>query len=206
MTHQDNNAYNPGANWREEAHVRDSATAALGRLGADWAASSPGRTYRWLDDNLYLRDGEAQALRIARTARAEVAMTVADGIARRYPTAQDAITHARVQLGMPHPEPTPAPPPAPAESLCPLALDVQAVCAELVDLIDRKNKAYGNSATQPLAVFSKLGTLARLQVRIDDKLSRLGRGAEEAKAAVPEDTVVDLLGYLLIYLVESRKG
>lgn len=106
----------------------------------------------------------------------------------------------------PEPEPKPKPTPTPTEPLCPLALDVQAVCAELVELIDRKNKAYGNSATQPLAVFSRLGTLDRLAVRIDDKLSRLGRGSEDAKAAVPEDTVLDLIGYLMIYLVESRKG
>lgn len=89
---------------------------------------------------------------------------------------------------------------------CPLALEAGALLVELVELLDRKNKAYGNSATQPLAVFSKLPAIDRLAVRIDDKLSRIGRGSEDAKSAVPEDTVLDLIGYLVIYLLESRKG
>lgn len=88
---------------------------------------------------------------------------------------------------------------------CALVLDVAAgPMRDVLALLDRKNKAYGDSASHPLRVFSRATPLEALLVRMDDKLSRLARGTQTE--AVPEDTVMDLLGYLLIYLRESRKG
>lgn len=389
--------HSPGANWREEAGARDTATCALGRFGAAWAKGA-GRIYRWKSYDLYLSDPSGEVARIIRTERAEVELVIRGGIARRHPTAQDAIHHARVMLGLPadpecsptttttqespmttttkpgpdsatllntlgshlaqvyrqltytttpealgvhrhgalvylarwepatetwritdhlgtphcdaafalldtvvedakrrHPVRVPAVPvitgtddevealaafgaellrhngglrcgvsavtlkgaslrvesgascplelaltddgtwaarwredeedfeeltnamdwlraqtswvtDPPASDLCELAADVSELCEELVALLDRKNKAYGDSARKPLAVFSKLPAIDRLAVRIDDKLSRIARGSESAKADVPEDTVLDLIGYLAIYLVESRKA
>jgi hypothetical protein len=62
-----------------------------------------------------------------------------------------------------------------------------------------KNKAYGDSAINPLRVFSSADPAEQLRVRIDDKLSRLARGQQ--KEQVPEDTVRDLIGYLVFLLV-----
>jgi hypothetical protein len=64
-----------------------------------------------------------------------------------------------------------------------------------------KNKAYGDSAINPLRVFSSADPAEQLRVRIDDKLSRLARG--EQKEQVPEDTVRDLIGYLVLLLVAT---
>lgn len=69
--------------------------------------------------------------------------------------------------------------------------------ADLRDLLARKRRAYGNSALDPIRVFSKAAPLDGLRVRIDDKLSRLARGEE---AADDDDTVRDLAGYLVLYL------
>lgn len=56
-----------------------------------------------------------------------------------------------------------------------------------------KNKAYGNSALNPVRVFSKADTVEQLKVRIDDKLSRIARGSDAG-----EDTLLDLVGYLVL--------
>lgn len=64
-----------------------------------------------------------------------------------------------------------------------------------------KNRAYGNSALEPLRVFSRASAREQILVRIDDKLSRLARGE-----AAGEDTVADLRGYLTLLDVAERMG
>lgn len=69
------------------------------------------------------------------------------------------------------------------------------VCNDMAEFLIEKNRAYGNSAAEPIGVFAKrLGTLAQIDVRIDDKLNRLAKGSEYPG----DDTVKDLTGYLLL--------
>jgi len=71
-------------------------------------------------------------------------------------------------------------------------------CMELGEFLIEKNKAYGNSAFEPIEIFAKeLNALAQLDVRIDDKLSRLARGSEYPG----DDTIKDLAGYLILRMV-----
>lgn len=65
-----------------------------------------------------------------------------------------------------------------------------------VQLLQRKNEAYGNSALDPVRVFSKASAEEQILVRLDDKLSRLKRGEDAG-----EDVMFDLFGYLLLYRV-----
>jgi len=74
-----------------------------------------------------------------------------------------------------------------------------AKCDELKALLIRKNEAYGNSALDPVRVFSTVDATEQLRVRLDDKLSRLARGTNHD--AVPEDTLMDLCGYLILLMV-----
>jgi len=67
----------------------------------------------------------------------------------------------------------------------------------LTMLLLQKNRKYGNSATDPLSVFSGLNAADRMRVRMDDKLSRMSRGDNNSDQ---EDAYVDLAGYLLLYL------
>jgi len=53
---------------------------------------------------------------------------------------------------------------------------ISAECREVERLLLAKNAAYGNSALQPVRIFSKADAVEQLRVRIDDKLSRLARG------------------------------
>ena len=80
--------------------------------------------------------------------------------------------------------------------------EVSAVLNHIEDTLVRKNISYGNSALDPVRVFSKSSTEEQLLVRIDDKLSRIARGKDDLD---DEDTVTDLIGYLVM-LVIARGG
>jgi len=67
------------------------------------------------------------------------------------------------------------------------------------DLLVSKNLAYGNSALDPVRVFSKADAAEQIKVRLDDKISRLVRGQ-----ASGEDVVTDLLGYLVLLRIAER--
>lgn len=69
------------------------------------------------------------------------------------------------------------------------------------NMLIEKNKAYGNSALNPVRVFSKADTVEQLKVRIDDKLSRIARGSDSG-----EDTLFDLVGYLVLLEVADANN
>jgi ribosomal protein L37E len=90
-----------------------------------------------------------------------------------------------------------APAVAPASTF---VADLDCVLFELRSMLLAKNAAYGDSALNPVRVFSQADPVEQLRVRIDDKISRLMRGA-----ACGEDTVGDLMGYLvLLKIAEGR--
>lgn len=68
------------------------------------------------------------------------------------------------------------------------------VLDEIRTLLIEKNNAYGDSALNPVRIFSKASATDQILVRIDDKLSRLSKGTEYPG----DDTYKDLLGYLII--------
>ena len=63
------------------------------------------------------------------------------------------------------------------------------------DLLKEKNKAYGDTALNPTNIFSKLNATEAICARIDDKLARIGNKGINDET---EDTVDDLIGYLLL--------
>lgn len=71
-------------------------------------------------------------------------------------------------------------------------------CMAILSMLQTKNRAYGNSATDPVRIFSRCSTDEQLRVRIDDKLSRLAKGDPDAFG---EDVIEDLIGYLILLLV-----
>jgi hypothetical protein len=90
--------------------------------------------------------------------------------------------------------------PSPSEpKFAPREQAIRRVCDEVAALLCRKNMAYGDSALAPLRVFSRANAVEQLRVRIDDKLSRLVRGDRAG-----EDTVLDLIGYLVLLLIAER--
>ena len=78
---------------------------------------------------------------------------------------------------------------------------IATVCGEIRDLLVEKNKAYGNSAIEPMRVFSKASPLEQINVRLDDKLSRIAKGDANYN---DEDVEKDIIGYLVLKRVCQR--
>jgi hypothetical protein len=79
---------------------------------------------------------------------------------------------------------------------------ISRVVSEIEEMLIAKNRAYGDSALEPVRVFSKAENIEQLYVRIDDKLSRVQRGHEYPG----DDTIFDLIGYLVLLLVAKERN
>lgn len=78
-------------------------------------------------------------------------------------------------------------------------------CDAIKNLLIEKNKSYGNSAIVPKRIFSSSSPIEQIKVRIDDKLSRLAsKHSSTNEDIVSEDTVKDLMGYLILLRVAQR--
>ena len=73
-------------------------------------------------------------------------------------------------------------------------------CQEVQRILLEKNAAYGNSALEPIRIFSRADATEQIRVRLDDKLSRLARGH-----AAGEDVILDLIGYLILLRIAERR-
>ena len=73
-------------------------------------------------------------------------------------------------------------------------------CEAIKSLLQLKNAQYGDSALNPVRVFSKADSTEQLKVRIDDKLSRLVRGDDSLES--DEEVIKDLIGYLILLLIQ----
>jgi hypothetical protein len=72
---------------------------------------------------------------------------------------------------------------------------------EIRELLINKNIKYGNSALEPLGVFSQLSAKEGLLIRIDDKLKRIKNGSLEKD---DEDVINDLIGYLVLLKIIEK--
>ena len=79
---------------------------------------------------------------------------------------------------------------------------IKEVTNQLQELLIKKNRAYGNSALEPLNVFSKQNAVDSLCARIDDKLSRIKNKGINDKT---EDTLFDLAGYLILLIIAKNE-
>ena len=73
-------------------------------------------------------------------------------------------------------------------------------CNKLIKLLIDKNRAYGNSALDPVRTFSSADNIEQLKVRIDDKLSRFQRGTEY----MGDNDIDDLMGYLVLLKIAMK--
>lgn len=73
-------------------------------------------------------------------------------------------------------------------------------CSEINDILLTKNRRYGDSAINPIRIFSKADSIEQINVRLDDKLSRIvsGQGDED------EDVELDIIGYLILKRVAKK--
>lgn len=70
---------------------------------------------------------------------------------------------------------------------------IRHTCEEIAELLVQKNKKYGNSALEPLGIFTNGDAITGLKYRIEDKLKRIKNMKND-----DEDTLIDLIGYLIL--------
>ena len=74
-------------------------------------------------------------------------------------------------------------------------------CNAIAEMLCEKNRKYGDSALNPVRVFSRCDALEQINVRLDDKLSRLRSGQGDDT----EDAELDLIGYLILKRIAKRR-
>lgn len=83
-------------------------------------------------------------------------------------------------------------------------MEIAETCDEIKELLISKNRQYGDSALNPVRIFSRADNDHQLRVRIDDKLSRLARGDESIEH--DNDVIDDLIGYLILLRIARKRG
>ena len=89
----------------------------------------------------------------------------------------------------------------PADAANAFPAKVRAILSEIGDTLIAKNQQYGNSALEPVRIFSKASATEQIKVRMDDKISRLVRGSGEGD----EDAQADLLGYIVLLKIAQSE-
>jgi hypothetical protein len=80
-------------------------------------------------------------------------------------------------------------------------IDIATTCDSIKEMLLEKNKRYGDSALNPVRIFSKADPIEAILVRMDDKLSRI-RNLEKDDS---EDAYLDLIGYLVLHIVAQKQ-
>jgi hypothetical protein len=91
------------------------------------------------------------------------------------------------------------------QPLSPVVFEQQAeaICKGVFRMLVDKNRAYGNSVFDPVRVFSKASVDEQINVRLDDKLSRIQKGNADL---MDEDVLIDTIGYLIIKLIAKQQA
>lgn len=79
--------------------------------------------------------------------------------------------------------------------------DIVIECNNIKELLLEKNRKYGNSAIHPSRIFSKSSSIEQIYVRIDDKINRIMNRQDDDV----EDTITDLIGYLILLRVALKQ-
>ena len=73
-------------------------------------------------------------------------------------------------------------------------------CQEVEDLLIQKNDAYGDSALNPVGIFSSLKASEAIRIRLDDKLKRIANVGLNDET---EDTLMDCAGYMVLLMIAN---
>ena len=75
---------------------------------------------------------------------------------------------------------------------------IKKICNEIEKVLLEKNKRYGNSATEPINIFSSADAKFGIRQRLDDKLKRIKTSTKKLEELRKND-VFDIIGYLILY-------
>lgn len=95
----------------------------------------------------------------------------------------------------------PLPPYTPEQLQQPFINDLTEVMNGVRDLLIAKNRKYGDAALNPVQTFSNVPPVELINVRMDDKLSRIRNRQNDDD----EDPELDLLGYLILKQIAKAR-
>ena len=80
--------------------------------------------------------------------------------------------------------------------------EIETITNTICEFLKEKNRRYGNSALEPLNIFSHIKSgdqvLDNMLVRLDDKLKRIQNAKELRK-----NDIADLIGYLILLCINQ---
>lgn len=76
--------------------------------------------------------------------------------------------------------------------------EIEKTCDSMKALLLEKNRRYGNSALQPVGIFSKGKPGESIKIRLDDKIGRIQNSGELRK-----NDVADMIGYLVLLAINE---
>lgn len=78
--------------------------------------------------------------------------------------------------------------------------DLEGILDALNQMLSEKNLKYGDSALNPSQIFSSCDPIELINVRLDDKLSRIRNAKDD-----DEDPEWDLIGYLILKRIAIKR-
>jgi len=84
----------------------------------------------------------------------------------------------------------------------PAGNQIWSTCHEIAHMLIEKNISYGNSALDPVRIFSTADSTEQLKVRIDDKLNRV----KNNQGYAGDNDIDDLIGYLVLYKISKANS
>lgn len=76
---------------------------------------------------------------------------------------------------------------------------IEDILESLNNLLQEKNKRYGNAALSPLGIFNKNSPTEGILIRLDDKLNRI-----KNSDILRKNDIADVMGYLTLLCVEKE--
>jgi hypothetical protein len=67
------------------------------------------------------------------------------------------------------------------------------------EFLKEKNRRYGDSAINPIKIFSKVDASNSILIRLDDKLNRITNSSELRK-----NDISDIFGYIALYMISKE--
>ena len=80
--------------------------------------------------------------------------------------------------------------------------DLREVIQEVEEMLQAKNRKYGDAALNPTRVFSRASSVEQIMVRLDDKISRIKNRQDDED----EDVIQDILGYLVLLRIAQKRS
>lgn len=79
---------------------------------------------------------------------------------------------------------------------------IKQICEDVQAMLLKKNEKYGDSAINPIRLFSTASTVEQIYVRLDDKLNRIKQS--NGKWTDDEDVIMDIIGYLVLLKIAKN--